>query len=927
MIEICEHLKGGSSLGMWTKTTKRAWHRLIDRSRTSGKPPETLEQFNALHAQAKLAQSRKTLLTRWQRQVTAAGGPDANSLGAQPEKNALQVSGDIRARLDWHQQQWLPVLGELSVSGFQWDAYSTGMPMDKGEFGEIARFRQAIVNGLEILIRAHRDALRLQQVDARLGQFNETLRKYSASPVAQRLMSALSNQDASTYAEASRDVSRLAGLQDMAVKRRTLIARLEKEAAVWASLIRSRTAPHDATQAPEDIVSAWRWKQLSDELERRTQISIHDTQSKIEDLERELRDVTAKLVECKAWASKKQRVDLKQQAALEGYVTCLQKMTKSGRGKRDAALMAAAREHLNTARSAVPVWIMPLSRVYESFFPKEGTTRFDVVIIDEASQSDVSALAALYLGEKAIIDGDEEQVTPTPFADLDQVQRMITSTLTDIPNRELYDPETSVYHLARAFFKERILLREHFRSVPEIVQFSNDLSYDRHIKPLRESVSAPIKPPLVAHRVKVAVNDGKVNIEEAEEIAALVMACIEQPEYETNDLGEPSSFGVISLLGDEQAEMIDSLLRARMSPVEFEKRRIICGNAAQFQGDERDVMFLSLVDAGDGTPQPMRGFGPKEIFRKRYNVAASRARNQMWIVHSLDPAQDLQPGDLRRRLIEHALNPSALMGDMEVSGTTSALQRDVQEYLTQRKYRVSSQWPVGSCRIGLVVRSGKNHLAVECDGDRALTREELERDMERQATLERLGWRFARVRGSVFYRDADRAMKPVLQALEQNGVQPAAAITSMKTTATPTDAIDRVRRRAPEIRWMWSQRTKQQKGAEVKPAEMPVMPTIPTKVEVAAPVAELPPSPPKPVGVEVGDWVEFILVDVPADKQYVNIVAGPTDVDQSAISADEPLAKALLGHSVHEISMLDLGDIKRELEVLQIHKPRKHHGK
>ena len=111
-------------------------------------------------------------------------------------------------------------------------------------------------------------------------------------------------------------------------------------------------------------------------------------------------------------------------------------MTKSGKGKRDAALMAAAREHLNTARTAVPVWIMPLSRVYESFYSAEGTARFDVVIIDEASQSDVSALAALYLGQKAIIVGDEEQVTPTPFADLDQVQRLISNGgWADVPNR------------------------------------------------------------------------------------------------------------------------------------------------------------------------------------------------------------------------------------------------------------------------------------------------------------------------------------------------------------------------------------------------------------------------------------------------------------------------------------------------------------
>ena len=65
-------------------------------------------------------------------------------------------------------------------------------------------------------------------------------------------------------------------------------------------------------------------------------------------------------------------------------------------------------------------------------------------------------------------------------------------------------------------------------------------------------------------------------------------------------------------------------------------------------------MFLSLVDVpkGDG-PLPLRGEGADEIYKKRFNVAASRARDQMWVVHSVDPDTDLKPGDLRYRLIQH----------------------------------------------------------------------------------------------------------------------------------------------------------------------------------------------------------------------------------------------------------------------------------
>lgn len=85
---------------------------------------------------------------------------------------------------------------------------------------------------------------------------------------------------------------------------------------------------------------------------------------------------------------------------------------------------------------------------------------------------------------------------------------------------------------------------------------------------------------------------------------------------------------------------IDSLLRRHMEAEKFEKvHRILCGNAAQFQGDERDVVFLSVVDSSDGGVLPLR---QTDEFKRRFNVAASRARDQMWVVHSLDPRAHLR---------------------------------------------------------------------------------------------------------------------------------------------------------------------------------------------------------------------------------------------------------------------------------------------
>ncbi|MDD4889861.1 MAG: AAA domain-containing protein [Phycisphaerae bacterium] len=497
---------------------------------------------------------------------------------------------------------------------------------------------------------------------------------------------------------------------------------------------------------------------------------------------------------------------LQERQSLIGFVQTIRKIGR-GFGVRAAELKREARKLLTAARSAVPVWIMPLGRVYESFDARE--TKFDVVIIDEASQSDVAALAALYLGREIIVVGDEEQVTPDAIGQrLEDVQRLIATDLQGVPNSHLYDGQTSIYDLAKTAFGGVIQLREHFRCVPEIIQFSNHLSYNGAIRPLREPESGAVSPALVAHRVNGFRDEGtgRTNSTEAEEVASLVIAAILDPAYAINDLGHPTTFGVISLLGDEQALLIEDVLRRRLGPEDFEEHRLLCGNAAQFQGDERDVIFLSMVDGPpDDGPLTLRDAGPRDIYKKRYNVAASRARNQLWVVYSLDPDVHLKPGDLRRRLIEHARDPNILIHAMERQGgkTESVFEKFVLERLVRAGYRVHPQVPVGSYRIDLVVEGeAKKRLAVECDGGTHYTPEQLQKDMERQAILERLGWVFVRIRGNVFFRDPDRAMEPVFAKLSQLDIEPL-GIRSDAAQDSATGLVERVRREAEALRAQW----------------------------------------------------------------------------------------------------------------------------
>ena len=801
--EIVQFAERGGSLGRWTRMTKPKWRRLIDGCTVNECSPQTQDEFRALLADAQLRQSRERFRARWHRLVEDLGGPTVDALGGAPERIARGYAPEIRKRLEWRANIWSPLEAKLREVGFRWSEWLETHPPTGGNHGDLDRLRSAVSEGLANTVGAQVALLRQVELTATLQDQRTYLAGFPRSDVASGLQRAQDDWDVDTYEASYRELARLHGMQSTYDKRLALLTKLETTAPTWARAIAHRRPPHDATTPPSAPADAWLWRQWQQALEKRASTSLDELQDKLDAADREVQQLSARIIDSETWAAQCDRTGLKQKQALLGFVQTMRKVGK-GTGKRAPELLRRARQLLASARRAVPVWIMPLNRVYESFDPR--TTRFDVVIIDEASQSDVTALAALYLARTHVVVGDKEQVTPDAIGQrADHVQRLIATDLQDIPNNHLYDGQTSIYDLAEASFGGAVALREHFRCVPDIIQFSNHLSYNNTIRALREPYSSNVDSAVVPQRVNgFRESQTKTNKVEAEEVASLIAACLEDPSYIENDLGEPTTFGVISLLGDEQAYLIESMLRQRLPVDVFTKHRLLCGNAAQFQGDERDVVFLSMVD---GPPHDgklsFRDAGPRDLFKKRYNVAVSRARNQLWVVHSLDPAGHLQSGDLRRRLIEHARDPAAISRAIEEQGsrTESKFERLVMERLLNAGYRVRPQWRAGAYRIDLVVEGTEHRLAVECDGERFHTIEEIQQDLERQAVLQRLGWVFVRIRGSLFFRDPDRAMEPVFGKLNSLNIEP---LGSMGDEVGPSLGVERLRRRAEVIRRQWA---------------------------------------------------------------------------------------------------------------------------
>jgi very-short-patch-repair endonuclease len=306
-----------------------------------------------------------------------------------------------------------------------------------------------------------------------------------------------------------------------------------------------------------------------------------------------------------------------------------------------------------------------------------------------------------------------------------------------------------------------------------------------------------VQPHLVCHRVKGTKAPNKVNEVEAQEVAALVAAMCRLSEY------DDCTIGVVSMVGTEQALYIDSILRRRLSVSEYQKRRLLCGNASQFQGDERDVMVLSLVDSPSNRPLPRR---QREDAMKVFNVAASRARDQLWVVHSLAPERDLKHGDLRLKLISHAMDPKGLRKEViePTGGFESEFEEIVYKGLTEAGYRAILRCQVGTYVVDLVVEGEGKRVAIQCDGDRRQSEEELPDLMQRQLTLERLGWKFIRLRSSEFFRDTDAGLKKLFARLKEADIEPIGpVVTEAPDTEKPEALKEKVLKRAEMIRTRW----------------------------------------------------------------------------------------------------------------------------
>ncbi len=769
----------------------------------NGREITSFDDCNIILRYIELLEKREETKLLWDELMAKQGFPSFITLGDEPEEICKQKIPSIQRYLDWYQNEFAQFKSLIDAAGFNSEFIFDYSDLDSA-LVRTEKILKSIYHIVPLYIRAAKLFVQLTAINQRrqhtISILSEGKRKNSKVCIS--AVSALHEKKTDQYEKEYRRLSQLFEKYTLQAKRGEVLSKIETIAPAWADAIAAREGIHGESVCPDTIEQAWKWKQFAGIIKEIIAEPYEELQKKAVMLSKELRLKTAELAANKVWyhllLKTERNTEIRQ--ALIGWKLTVKKIGK-GTGKNAPALRKQARGLMAKCQVAVPAWIMPIGKALESFDSSRNC--FDVVIVDEASQSDVSALAIMYLAKKVIVVGDDKQVSPMAVGiDIDRMNALREMYIKNvIPNWHLYDAKTSLYDIAGTTCQP-LMLREHFRCVPDIIGYSNKLSYDFKIKPLRDDSKCVIIPSVVNYRVINGQREGrrKSNVKEAESVVALMISCMEQPEY------EQKTFGVISLLGDDQAKLIQQIIFKRLEPSIIEERRILCGNASHFQGDERDVIFLSMVDSNEGDgPLRLSGEGVDQSTKQRYNVAASRAKDQLWIVHSLDYSKDLKPGDMRRDLLEYGDNPrffSHLSKAIEAKAE-SPFEEAVVKSLVSAGYHITQQWEVGSYRIDMVVQYNGKKIAIECDGDKCHSGyEKVRADMERQTILERMGWQFIRIRGSEYYRDPEATMKRVISELTNYGIFQENMIEPIADT-TSSELLSRVKIRAAQIIDKW----------------------------------------------------------------------------------------------------------------------------
>ena len=279
-----------------------------------------------------------------------------------------------------------------------------------------------------------------------------------------------------------------------------------------------------------------------------------------------------------------------------------------------------------------------MSPLSVSTFLESNETRFDLVIFDEASQVlPQDAIGAIYRGKQLIVAGDDKQLPPTTFFTRSEDDPDVADGDDDSDSQHnILDDYRSILTLFSDHMK-KLTLKWHYRSRSEkLIRFPNVHFYGGKLVTFPSVLDASNDEAVRLEFVEDGVWQDRKNLPEAKRVADMIIDHLKtEPE---------KSLGVIAFNSSQQEAIEDELFsRQRKSSMirdlfaKENKEPFFIKNLENVQGDERDVIFISMGYGYDGEKRFFKRFGPlsQKGGERRLNVAVTRARQEIVFVASV----------------------------------------------------------------------------------------------------------------------------------------------------------------------------------------------------------------------------------------------------------------------------------------------------
>lgn len=367
---------------------------------------------------------------------------------------------------------------------------------------------------------------------------------------------------------------------------------------------------------------------------------------------------------------------------------------------------------LDVLLSILPVWLTNLSDAHRVLPNRQEL--FDVAIIDEASQCDIaSCLPLLQRAKRAVIVGDPRQLRHLSFLANDRQREFADNhSLTDSERNLFNYRNRSILDLASARIdtQECIhFLNEHFRSEPAIIRFSNQQFYADKLNVMTEKPGRESRTSIHNHRISGERSKDGINRAEAEAILCAIESRLAEGLAGLQNL---PSIGVLSPFR-AQVDHLAARINERFGNEIFARHQILIGTAHTFQGEERDLMFLSFAIDADSPAASRRFLERPDLF----NVAITRARQHQAVFSSIDPTTLPAESLLRKYLtfIETANDPILPEHNQQLA-LLDRFASEVQHELESRGYQVWLGCPVAGLNIDLLAARDGQSLAIDLIG-------------------------------------------------------------------------------------------------------------------------------------------------------------------------------------------------------------------